>query len=268
MPYNATEPYSADCLNLYTEILAVGVFTQEVAEDFVRALGNPNDAQLQMKVNALRVGFRSAIGDLEAQKAFVYLLAKFVGSYQALRNFFTYPPEIHRFFLFAQYVGPQLIKLGSISELMRHIRQTEVIRAAVQFEGVVSSGNAVKLRAGGGGGAGATPPPPKKIAIFEMIDQIRAQFQITDDQALYIREITAQTLRDPEIQQAVAAHVADVKYLRDSYRTQVNRGIQQTFNANGRYEELIDGKYIGTGGIFDIMAITVIDKHLDDAKAA
>ena len=33
----------------------------------------------------------------------------------------------------------------------------------------------------------------------------------------------------------------------------------------GRYNELADIKYIDTGGIFDIMAVTVIQHHLSVA---
>jgi len=48
----------------------------------------------------------------------------------------------------------------------------------------------------------------------------------------------------------------------DTYRGQVNGEIQTAYNKRGRYEELSDLKYIDTGGIFDIMAVTVIEHHL------
>jgi type I restriction enzyme R subunit len=35
---------------------------------------------------------------------------------------------------------------------------------------------------------------------------------------------------------------------------------------SGRYEELIDPKYTDTGGIFDIMAVTVIQTNLSLAE--
>ena len=35
-----------------------------------------------------------------------------------------------------------------------------------------------------------------------------------------------------------------------------------TYDARGRYDELADPKYTDTGGIFDIMAVTVIQTHL------
>jgi hypothetical protein len=40
---------------------------------------------------------------------------------------------------------------------------------------------------------------------------------------------------------------------------------QATYDERGRYEELADPKYVDTGGIFDIMAVTVIHTHLVSA---
>ena len=45
----------------------------------------------------------------------------------------------------------------------------------------------------------------------------------------------------------------------------MNGEIQDTYNGLARYEELADPKYTDTGGIFDIMAVTVIETHLTAA---
>src|SRR5438552_18876020 len=67
---------------------------------------------------------------------------------------------------------------------------------------------------------------------------------------------------DPAIRTTVEAHREDRLYLEGPYRGQVNENIQTTYDERGRYDELADPKYIDTGGIFDIMAITVIRTHL------
>ena len=94
--------------------------------------------------------FRQRSRTLEERKAFVYLLARFVKSFHFLTCFFTYAPELKEFATFAEYVGPQLIKQGSVSDLMKQIRQTEVIKAAVEYQGVTTSGGPVKLKPGKG----------------------------------------------------------------------------------------------------------------------
>jgi type I restriction enzyme R subunit len=195
-PFEPEEPDAELCLKLHAEILAAGVFTQKDAADFVKMWGAGTDAQVQFTVNALRTRFQSTITDPEQRKQFVYLLAQLVKSFHFLTCFFTYAPEIKEFAAFAEYVGPQLIKQGSVSELMKQIRQTVVSKAAVEYKGEVRSGGLVKLKPGKGKKGSGTPP--KKVSIQEMIAEIQARFDISDGEALYIKEVTEEKAADPE----------------------------------------------------------------------
>jgi type I restriction enzyme R subunit len=260
-PFEPDEPDPELCIKLHAEILAAGVFTQNDAVDFVKLLATGTDAQVQFAVNGLRVRFQAKIAQLEDRKTFVYLLARLVKSFHFLTCFFTYPDEIKKFVSFAEYVGPQLIKQGTVSELMKQIRQTEVVKAAVEYLGEVrSAGGEVKPKPGTGKkGSG---PPPKKVSVQDMIEEIRAKFDISDEEALYIKQVTEEKAADPVIRSTVRAHREDRVYLEGAYRGQVNGKIQDTYNGLARYEELADPKYTDTGGIFDIMAVTVIQSHL------
>ena len=146
---------------------------------------------------------------------------------------------------------------------MKQIRQTEVVKAAVEYQGVTTSGGPVKLKPGKG--KKGTGPPPKKVSVQDMIKEIREKFEITDEEALYIKEVTEEKVADPAIKSTVQAHREDRIYLEGPYRGQVNGEIQTAYDGRGRYEELSDPKYTDTGGIFDIMAVTVIDTHLATA---
>jgi type I restriction enzyme R subunit len=156
-----------------------------------------------------------------------------------------------------------LIKQGSVSELMKQIRQTEVIKAAVEYQGVKTPGGPVKLRPGKG--KKGTGPPAKKVSVQDMIEEIRKRFDITDEEALYIKEVTEEKAADPIIGETVTVHRDDDIYLEGPYRGQVNGEIQQAYDDRGRYEELGDPKYTDLGAIFDIMAMTVIQTHLATA---
>jgi type I restriction enzyme R subunit len=261
-PFDPPEPDPQLCVRQYEGILATGVFSQQDAQDLVKLTANGTDAQVQYKINGLRMRFLTKITDIDQRKAFVYLLAKFVKSYHFLTNFFTYPEALREFASFADYVGPQMIKQGSISELMKQIRQTEVVKAAVQFQGEVRGGGTVKIKAGGSKGTG---PPLKKVSVQDMISDIRSRFTISEEEALYIKQVTEAKSADPEIRVTVHTHRDDRRYLDEAYRLQVNGQIQNTYSDIGRYDELTDTKYIDTGGIFDIMAVTVIQHHLDSA---
>ncbi|RJQ61542.1 MAG: type I restriction endonuclease subunit R [Desulfobacteraceae bacterium] len=259
-PFVPEEPDQELCTRLYSAILSAGVFTQKDAHDLVGFVAAEKDAQAQLLVNALRVRFQAKLTSSEDRKNFVYMLARFSKSFHFLTCFFIFSDELKEFVAFAEYVGPQLIKQGSVSELMKQLRQTEVVKAAVQYQGEVrSSGGVVKLRPGGGKkGVG---PPPKKISVQEMIGEIRRKFNISDEEALYIRKVTELKASDPVIRSTVQAHIDDLIYLQGAYRGQVNGEIQVVYNDWARYEELADPKYTDTGGIFDIMAVTVIQTH-------
>ncbi|MHB8522490.1 MAG: DEAD/DEAH box helicase family protein [Limisphaerales bacterium] len=262
-PFAPEEPDKDLCPKLYKEILAAGVFTQKDAADFAKLAASGTDAQVQFFVNALRTRFLAKIVDTDERKAFVYLLGRYVKAFHFLSCFFSYAPELKEFATFAEYIGEQLIKVGSVSDLMKQIRQTEVIKAAVEYQGVTTSGGPVKLKPGKG--KPGTGPPPTKVSVQEMIADIKAQFQITDEEALYIKQVTEEKSADPLIRTTVTAHRGDRMFLEGAYRGQVNGEIQDAYDARGRYEELSDPKYTDPSGIFDIMAFTVIQAHLSFA---
>lgn len=258
-PFEPAEPDKDLLPKLHAEILAAAVFTQKDAGDLVALLSNGTDAQIQFAVNGLRVRFQARLASSEDRKMFVYLLARFVKSFHFLTCFFTYPVEIGKFAAFAEYVGPQLIKQGTVSELMKLIRQTQVVKAAVEYQGEVrSTGGTVKLTPGKKGSG----PPPQKVSVQDMITEIRAKFDISDEEALYIKQVTEEKVADPAIHNTVLAHREDHSYLEGAYRGQVNTDIQDTYNRRARYDELADPQYTGIGGIFDLMAFTVIQSHL------
>lgn len=262
-PFVPEEPDQELCPKLYAEILAAGVFTQKDAADFVKLVATGTDAQVQFFVKAQRTRFQTNMVDTEERKAFVYLLARYVSAFHFSTCFFTYAPELKEFATFAEYIGPQLIKIGSVSDLMKQIRQTEVIRAAVEYQGVTTSAGPIKLKPGKGKkGAG---PPPKKVSVQDMIDEIRAKFEISDEEALYIKQVTEEKVADPVIRTTIHTHREDRVFLESTYRGQVNGEIQIAYQERDRYEELSDPKYTDAGGIFDIMAVTVIDTHISSA---
>ncbi|MFZ4776217.1 MAG: DEAD/DEAH box helicase family protein [Terrimicrobiaceae bacterium] len=259
-PFAPEEPDRELCPRFYAEILEAGVFTQKDAADFREKVAAGNDAAVQYFISALRTRFQAKIPGSEERKAFVYLLARYAKSFHFLTCFFTYAVELKEFAAFAEYVGPQLIKQGSVSDLMKQIRQTEVIKAAVEYQGVTTSGGPVKLKPGKG--RKGTGPPPKKVSVQDMIAEIRTKFEITDEEALYIKQVTEEKVADPVIHTTVHAHREDLIYLEGAYRGQVNGEIQAAYDGRGRYEELADPKYTDPSGIFDIMAFTVIRTHL------
>jgi type I restriction enzyme, R subunit len=77
--------------------------------------------------------------------------------------------------------------------------------------------------------------------------------------------VTEEKTEDTVIRSTVQTHREDRVYLEGAFQQQVNARIQDAYDMRGRYNELTDIKYIDTGGIFDIMAVTVIRHHLSIA---
>ena len=198
-PFVPEEPDQELCPKLYAEILAAGMFTRNDAADFVKLAAAGTDAQMQFFIKGLRTRFMARFADMEERKTYVYLLARYVKSFHFLTCFFTFTDELKEFATFAEYVGPQLIKLGSVSDLMKQIRQTEVIKAAVVYQGITTSRGPVKPNKGAGNKGGG--PPPAKISVQDMISEIRTKFNITDEEALYIKQVTVEKSADRSLQE-------------------------------------------------------------------
>ena len=68
-------------------------------------------------------------------------------------------------------------------------------------------------------GGGGVAPPVKKISVQDMIAKIRETFDISDEEALHIREVSEEKLEDESIRQTVVAHRTDVGFLESFIRT-------------------------------------------------
>lgn len=265
-PFVPDPPDPDLCIRLQEEILGKGPFTDADGQAFSALLSKGTDAAVQAAIAIYRARFQAHFSSLDDRKSFVNLLARLVKAYQFLSCFFTFPVHIREFAGLAEYVGPQLIKMGSLSELMQHIRKTEVIRAAVDYRGVRTPVPGTAKRPTGGGKK-SDPPPQARDTVQGMIAAVQAQFVISDEEALYIKQVTEEKVADATIGHTVHAHRDDRIFLEGPYRGQVNGEIRMSYNALARYEELADPKYTDPGAIFDIMAMTVIQTHLTEAAS-
>ncbi|MBU4304402.1 MAG: DEAD/DEAH box helicase family protein [Candidatus Omnitrophica bacterium] len=261
-PFDPDEPDKETCVRLYAEIMAKKIFTQDDAKQVVSLVAGGNDPQAQSIVSALRVRFQDRIKDFEQRKAFVYLLAKFAKSFYFLHCFFSYPEDLAVFAAFADYIGPQLIKEGKVSELMKRIKQTQVVKASVQFEGIVRISGAKKVITRKGKKA---PVPQKKVTIEDVINSLKEKFKISDSEAIIIREVMEEKTKDENIRQTVMTNRLDRYFLEHEYPKQVNHSIQDSYETRGRYEELGDPKYTDPGAIFATMSLSVIYHDLETA---
>jgi len=263
-PFEPEEPDKKDCITIYESILSKNVFDQADADHLKIMAAEKTDAEIQQQVAVLRTRFQKSLNDFEERKSFVYQLAKLVKVYYFMTGFFQYPPNIISFVFFAELVGPQMIKKGSVSDLMKQIRKTTVVKANVTYVETVRSGGPVKISTKGRKGS---PIPVKKITIQDAIEKIRNAFTISEEEAIIIRDVTEEKMKDEKILDTIRIHKEDVPFIRDTYKEEVDRQIQQAYEERDKYEALWDPKYTDDGAIFDIMAFTVIESGFQTVMA-
>jgi len=127
---------------------------------------------------------------------------------------------------------------------MKLIRATEVTRASVKYLGEQKGGGTIKGKSGKGPSEG---PPPKKVSVYDMVAEIRERYPITDEEALYIKEVTEEKVQDANIRETVEAHKEDLTFLRDTFEGQVNRQIQGSYGVRQLFDELADPKIYRDG---------------------
>ncbi|MBN1759789.1 MAG: type I restriction endonuclease subunit R [Chitinispirillaceae bacterium] len=262
-PFTPDEPDSDLSIRLYHEILATEGFKENDISRMAELIATGNDARAQFMVNALRIRFLSAFTSMTARKNVVRLLARYARAYRFQTCFFSFPEQYGRCAIFAEYVGPQLIKQGPVSDLMKLVRATDVIKASVRYQGEVRNTGGTPLQRSSG--RTGVAPPQTRVSVQDMIDEIQRTYAISDEEALFIKEVTREKMADDSIRETVHLHRNDRLFLDGTYRGQVNGKIQERYSDHGRFNELADVKYTDTGGIFDIMAMTVISTHLTEA---
>ena len=264
-PYQPGEPDAHAADKLYDEILRAEVFQQADADEMVRRLDGKDDASRQQLVAELKQVFEEKLAEGQPRRDFVNLLARFVQRYYFLVNFFTFPDTLARFARFAEFVGPQLIKQGTVSDLMEKIRATGVVRATVQDLGEQRLVPKTP-RPPGPPGPRTGGAPPAQVTIAEMIEKVRQKYQISDEEALVIREVMGEKMADAGIRADVQNHRGDRIYLDERLKSHLNGEIQSAYQARDRWEDMVDPKYNEQGGIFDLMAYTVIQHHLSGQR--
>jgi len=105
------------------------------------------------------------------------------------------------------------------------------------------------------------------VTIQDVIEQIRKQFTISEEETIIIREVTEEKIQDEKILSIIRIHKEDESFIRDTYKEEVDLQIQQAYEDRNRYEYLWDPKYMDDGAIFDIMAHTVIESGFQTVMA-
>lgn len=266
-PYQATEPDQQKVIDLYQGIIDQDLFAAADAEKFVELLKQGQDAVIQTEVSRCRQRFLFRFESLDERKAYVFELAKLVKAFNFLSSFYSYDEAIEQFVLFAEFIQPQLIKQGSESELMKEISKVKLIKANVTYKGVTENQPGTIKEPRNGNSGNRTPTPVVKTSVQATIDEIREKFQISDEEALIIRQVCEEKQSDETILLTIQRNKDRMRYLQDVYKQEIRVSIEQSYAELGHDEELYRDEYVDDGAIFDMMAHSVLIYGLTQNKA-
>ena len=271
-PYIEKEPNKDVLPDLYKEILAKEVFTdQEIenyintymyAEDEARKRNATPDAVLSNLNQDYRTIFRTRLPKIDEQKEYISLLNRFVNLYYFVAQFFVHELKVNNFIVFAEVMAATLIKKGKTSELKQLLKNIELTKGAVKYHGLKANIHKVKepkktgLKLSNGGQA------PPRTTIEEALAEIEEKYQISKADAIIIKEICADVSKQYDLKQNITDNRENQHYLKNNVRSKVQRKVRNEYSNRGYWEKLVDPIYIQKGGIISIMGKTIINTIL------
>jgi type I restriction enzyme, R subunit len=272
-PHTEKEPSKAVLQKVYDDIQAYNIFTDEETVNYVKAYikaeteakaRNSNADALLSNINqTYRTKFKAALPDVEKQKEYIGLLRRYAKLYYFIAQFFELEKLLNDFIVFAEVMSNLLIKQGKISELTQLLKNVNLSKGAVEFVGQSENPNnpASSTRTGTRTGTGNLTPP--KATIEQAIEEIKQQFQISDEDAIVITEICEEVSNKPEIKQPIIENRNDLIYLRNSAKPRIKSEITSNFIRREMYEKLTEPIYVDNGGIISLMGEVVIKNVLN-----
>jgi len=265
-PYKEREPNKEVIIELYDEIIGKDIFSINeietyvyeylIAEEEAKKRNSTPDAILSNLNQEYRTRFKKQVKTIDEQKVYISLLSRYVKLFYFITRFFTVPSELTQFVIFAEVMSIILIKKGKTSELTEILKKIKLSKGAVLFEGIkinrriakkVSSGS--KVSTGGG-----TQP---RSTITEALDKIKDKYNISDEDAIVIREVCEDVSQKEDIHDNVINNKKDELFL-ESYEPSIQGEVKEEYKERDLWSQLANDIYIEPGGIFTLMGKTVI----------
>lgn len=271
-PFKEKEPDKGLLAELFKEIEALEIFTEEEIELYINAY---LDAEAQAKereseADALlsnlnqdyRQKFKERVSSLEDQKQYVSLLRRYTKLYYFIAKFFSLDQYLNDFIVFAEVMGNVLIKKGKTSDMKNLLKKVELSKGAVKYHGLKTNIHAVKepkktgLKLGGGG------QEPVRTTIELALAEIESKYQITKDDAIIIKEICEEVSNNYEIKERVVANKENDIYLKNNAKPRIKQEVKQGYIMRDMVDKLEDPIYSQRGGIISLMGNAIIKNIL------
>lgn len=258
-PYEPQQPSYEKLLELITQIKSYKLFSEEIIEEVLKYHDENSDALKMSLINQIRTNFNMVISDIQEKVSFVHLLLKLNTQYQFLKSFFTFDRKLENFIKICEIIDTQLIKKGNESELLKALKNVGLTKANVISHGEKKfETKKPKTRTGGGGN---TTPPPKGT-ISSMLEDLKEEYKISDEEAIIIREICEEKLHDKSITTIIDNNQDDEDYLRVYFSEELRASIVKSYEIRKLDDRIMEPIYDDKGAILDTMTGTIISQEL------
>jgi type I restriction enzyme R subunit len=268
-PYIDKQPKKEVLVELFDEIVNRDVFTKKEIEKYVKAFiyaelearerNSTADAILSNLNQDYRNIFKKKLSELEAQKSYVSLLRRYTKLYYFIAQFFELTPQLNEFIVFAEVMSETLIRKGKTSEMKEFLKKVELSKGAVKYQGTKTNMNIVsdsKPKGGYKTGKGGHETPRTTIEIA--IKELKEKFQISEEDAIQIKEIVQEVSETTSVKENVLANRNNIVYLKTSAEPNVQMEVRNEYVKRELWDKLDDPMYVQKGGIISLIGKTVI----------
>ena len=264
-PYTEKEPDKTALDEVYQSAIAAEVFSPEEISRYVTSYAETEkaaknrvsepDALLSNINQDYKVQFSCFYSEADDRKVYIALLNRYIKLYYFIAKFFELEAHLHEFIVFAEVMACALVKKGKTSELKLLLKHIEVSKGAVTYSGKSENDNKTPKKPSGGGAGGNGIPT---TTIEKALEAIVQKYQISNEEAIFIREVCEEVSKIAEIKQKVTANKENILFLQ-SYGPTVQGKVTDSYIERELWGQLDDPIYKDQGGIFSIMSQTVID---------
>ena len=264
-PFLESEPNPEILNEIYKAILQTKVFSKKQIGDYAelvkKAIKNPKlDAPLMDLSSKYKKHFLTHSDDSELRKDYVKLLNRYVALYYFVTKFYKLHNELEDFLIFAETIKDKLLKEGTVSTLKRYLKDIKLEKGAVIYQG--------KFSLEGGEKDGQKKPESNsviaaklpKVTIPDIIEKIKEKYPIADKNAIVIREICTEHIKNENNQKLVKNNLQKPLFLRAFKKGTLRKNIIGSFFDRRIEDRLKKDLYIEEGGIIDLMSSNIVEK--------
>lgn len=274
-PYKETEPKKDVLEAVYREIIDMNVFSNIEINNYINAYvdaeneakkrNSTADALLSNINQDYRKLFKTRVPRADDQKKYISLLNRYTKLYYFIAQFFTLEKRLHEFIVFAEAGSDMLLKKGKTSELTQLLKNVVLSKGAIKSLGFKTNMTVVKQPKKTGLKMGTAGNEPPRITIENAIREIKEKFQISNEDAIIIKEICEEVSKQYEIREPIINNKDNETYLKTKAEPKVKMEVKNGYIKRQMWGKLADPMYKDKGGIFSLMGKTIIKAVLTAA---